>query len=359
MLSVLTVSVCCVRHALSTHCRELFRLPDDVDISLTFGCKEPMSGSHLKLEGMGAFDAAVHCASVAAADRQQKIKKSYSTGNLGSTPALANGNVPRSASINNMGSGAHSPSDAPATPPSAAGASAASAAAQDRRQRFPAQQHPPNTRSRSFSTFSTPRSTGAEQPAAFRNILGMLNGAPQAPQGAGAGASPTPMPQASPRAGLPPPSPVRFAEPPAAVTAAAAPAGQRVQQSASMRRERLSLRQVSELKDVPEADETVAVGSLSGKFKLHLKAFSRKVARSLSFTSGKSAGGAGSSMSTAASMEQEFASAGSSFSINSNSSSRVGSYTAPSPPLNVAAAAQYGRGPSPLPPATPPSIYSH
>ncbi|GAX77690.1 hypothetical protein CEUSTIGMA_g5133.t1 [Chlamydomonas eustigma] len=54
--------------------RELFRLPEDVDISLTFGCKEPMSGQHLKLEGIGAFDAAVHCASVAAAERQQKIR---------------------------------------------------------------------------------------------------------------------------------------------------------------------------------------------------------------------------------------------------------------------------------------------
>ncbi len=52
--------------------RELFKLPPEVDISLTFGCKEPMSGHHLKLEGMGAFDAAVHCASVAAAERQHK-----------------------------------------------------------------------------------------------------------------------------------------------------------------------------------------------------------------------------------------------------------------------------------------------
>lgn len=34
--------------------------------------QEPMSGHHLKLEGMGAFDAAVHCASVAAAERQHK-----------------------------------------------------------------------------------------------------------------------------------------------------------------------------------------------------------------------------------------------------------------------------------------------
>lgn len=44
--------------------RELFRLPEDVDISLTFGCKEPLSGQHLKLEGIGAFDAAVHVSRV-------------------------------------------------------------------------------------------------------------------------------------------------------------------------------------------------------------------------------------------------------------------------------------------------------
>lgn len=69
--------------------RELFRLPEDVDISLTFGCKEPMSGQHLKLEGIGAFDAAVHCASVAAAERQHKIK---STGG-GSNPSAGGNNA--------------------------------------------------------------------------------------------------------------------------------------------------------------------------------------------------------------------------------------------------------------------------
>lgn len=70
--------------------RELFRLPEDVDISLTFGCKEPMSGQHLKLEGIGAFDAAVHCASVAAAERQHKIKSQ------GSTPASSAAGSPAS-----------------------------------------------------------------------------------------------------------------------------------------------------------------------------------------------------------------------------------------------------------------------
>ncbi|KAL6759150.1 hypothetical protein V8C86DRAFT_1787232, partial [Haematococcus lacustris] len=61
-------------HEFTTRIRQLFSLPEDVDISLTFGCKEPMSGQHLKLEGMGAFDAAVHCASVAAAERQLKMR---------------------------------------------------------------------------------------------------------------------------------------------------------------------------------------------------------------------------------------------------------------------------------------------
>jgi hypothetical protein len=48
-----------------------------------------MSGQHLKLEGIGAFDAAVHCASVAAAERQHKIK---STGG-GSNPSAGGNNA--------------------------------------------------------------------------------------------------------------------------------------------------------------------------------------------------------------------------------------------------------------------------
>lgn len=41
-----------------------------------------MSGQHLKLEGIGAFDAAVHCASVAAADRQHKLKTGQTEGDV-------------------------------------------------------------------------------------------------------------------------------------------------------------------------------------------------------------------------------------------------------------------------------------
>ncbi|PNH05678.1 hypothetical protein TSOC_008028 [Tetrabaena socialis] len=71
--------------------RELFRLPEDVDISLTFGCKEPLSGQHLKLEGIGAFDAAVHCASVAAAERQHKLKSEGGAPGEGGDGATAAG----------------------------------------------------------------------------------------------------------------------------------------------------------------------------------------------------------------------------------------------------------------------------
>eukprot|EP00775_Hariotina_reticulata_P013231 gene13231-13362_t len=194
--------------------RELFRLPEDVDISLTFGCKEPMSGTHLKLEGMGAFDAAVHCASVAAAERQQKIKKSHSTGNLGSHAAADNAavgsnggsgrNVNRSASSNHISASSVASSNATATassPPLAAG--------------------------------------GRASPAAGGQ-------AAEDSSSGGAGA-----PGRSPSLRL---------------------------------KSRCSLRNITELTDVPELDETVAVGSLTGKFKLHLKAFSRKVVRGLSFS---------------------------------------------------------------------------
>jgi hypothetical protein len=77
---------------------------------------------------------------------------------------------------------------------------------------------------------------------------------------------------------------------------------------------RCSLRNITELRDVPEMDETVAVGSLSGKFKLHLKAFSRKVARGLSFSR---ANGSSSSLASQVVTEDREAS----FSASSSSSS--------------------------------------
>jgi hypothetical protein len=47
-----------------------------------------------------------------------------------------------------------------------------------------------------------------------------------------------------------------------------------------------------------------------------------------------------------------------SFSITSNSSSRAASFIGPNPENVGVPASQYGRAASPLPPATPPSVYS-
>eukprot|EP00877_Chromochloris_zofingiensis_P005715 jgi/Chrzof1/15144/Cz09g28230.t1 len=49
--------------------RKAFRLPDDSELNITFTCDEPSSGALLTLSGPGAYDAAVHCASVSAARR--------------------------------------------------------------------------------------------------------------------------------------------------------------------------------------------------------------------------------------------------------------------------------------------------
>ncbi|KAL6769215.1 hypothetical protein ACKKBF_B17930 [Auxenochlorella protothecoides x Auxenochlorella symbiontica] len=51
--------------------RRAFNLPDDSDLNITFTCDEPTSdaGSLLTLHGPGAYDAAVHCASISAARR--------------------------------------------------------------------------------------------------------------------------------------------------------------------------------------------------------------------------------------------------------------------------------------------------
>jgi hypothetical protein len=52
--------------------RRAFSLPDDSELNITFTCDEPTvpdAGSLLTLQGPGAYDAAVHCASVSAARR--------------------------------------------------------------------------------------------------------------------------------------------------------------------------------------------------------------------------------------------------------------------------------------------------
>jgi hypothetical protein len=347
--------------------RELFRLPEDVDISLTFGCKEPMSGTHLKLEGMGAFDAAVHCASVAAAERQQKIKKSYSTGNLGSTPALAGGAAADGQHMARSQSNSSIPAaNLSAASPTAAGLSAAPAGgAQDRRRRFQGQQQQQRGagRSQSFTIGSAApsgrSSSGAEPPAAFRNILSMLGGtgssssnsgsspfaaaAAQAPAGdaAAAGAAAAAGQAEALRSS-------RGGPEPATAAVRGSPAEQQ-----RVKKGRLSLRNISELTDVPEVDETVAIGSFSGKFKLQLKAFSRKVARSLSFTNKVPGTSSGSSSSAAAAGGMEsYGSAG----FVSGSSSMAASMSSPRV-INYAAGA-VSPSPrsltnSPLPPPCP------
>lgn len=53
--------------------RRAFSLPEDSELNITFTCDEPTAaaeaGTLLTLQGAGAYDAAVHCASVSAARR--------------------------------------------------------------------------------------------------------------------------------------------------------------------------------------------------------------------------------------------------------------------------------------------------
>jgi hypothetical protein len=280
-----------------------------------------MSGQHLKLEGMGAFDAAVHCASVAAAERQHKVKKSYSTGNLGAAvsaasnaaAAAAAGGAPapgltRAASQQQLSTTAAAP--APPTPAANASAPLASgpsaAADGDRRRRF---HEGHRTHSHTFHVRSTSSSRDAvaaspppaypttggsaypgtqPTPASLRNIINLL-GSPGGAAGANGGILAGPSAGGVGGRGRD----ARGSQAAAGVeqsarsmTALTPPPAARLKQN------RFSSRNITELTDVPEIDETVAIGSLSGKFKLHLKAFSRKVARSLSFTN-KGSGGQG------------------------------------------------------------------
>ncbi|GMH45916.1 hypothetical protein BSKO_13879 [Bryopsis sp. KO-2023] len=54
--------------------RQKFELENDAAINVTFGCRDPLSGGFIKLEGQGAFNAAVHCAAVSAAARTKEMK---------------------------------------------------------------------------------------------------------------------------------------------------------------------------------------------------------------------------------------------------------------------------------------------
>lgn len=83
--------------------RRAFALPEDSELNITFTCDEPTSvpvveqpppvvaglthiGSLLTLQGAGAYDAAVHCASVSAARRSLHPTSSGSLGSASSFP---------------------------------------------------------------------------------------------------------------------------------------------------------------------------------------------------------------------------------------------------------------------------------
>eukprot|EP00210_Caulerpa_lentillifera_P000818 g792.t1 len=59
--------------------RRAFQLPSDSELNITFTCDEPTTeaGSLLTLQGAGAYDAAVYCASISAA-RRQLVQRSLS-----------------------------------------------------------------------------------------------------------------------------------------------------------------------------------------------------------------------------------------------------------------------------------------
>lgn len=97
--------------------RRAFSLPDDSELNITFTCDEPSSGtgpqggsltvpsllpspttagSLLTLQGAGAYDAAVHCASVSAARRMQHHPGQRSTsGNSGGGSGSSGGGLMR------------------------------------------------------------------------------------------------------------------------------------------------------------------------------------------------------------------------------------------------------------------------
>ena len=88
------------KHQFTEAIRRAFSLPEDSELNITFTCDEPATGpvappvvggpgSLLTLQGAGAYDAAVHCASVSAARRLQ-------TGGPASPTASGAGGLPPS-----------------------------------------------------------------------------------------------------------------------------------------------------------------------------------------------------------------------------------------------------------------------
>lgn len=68
--------------------RELVQLGDDEEFEVEFECKAPDSGAVLHLDGMDAFDAATHCASLTAAERLTRQQQQSSSAGSGPESAL-------------------------------------------------------------------------------------------------------------------------------------------------------------------------------------------------------------------------------------------------------------------------------
>lgn len=66
--------------------RKLLKLPESQEFDVIFHCKAPGSGDKLQLQGLGAFDAAVHCASVSSG---QKAAAKQQSGEAAATNAPA------------------------------------------------------------------------------------------------------------------------------------------------------------------------------------------------------------------------------------------------------------------------------
>lgn len=94
--------------------RRAFDLPEDSELNITFTCDEPTVpelGSLLTLQGPGAYDAAVHCASVSAARRLANSREH------GEHPH----GIPRATSMPGMQDMSGSSSGGPSTPTSGTG----------------------------------------------------------------------------------------------------------------------------------------------------------------------------------------------------------------------------------------------
>lgn len=76
----------------SEHIRNLFGIQTNVQLKFTFYCTEPTTGDLITLEGAGAYNAAMHCASVSASKRGgKKPAAKYAHGRTNSSLAALGG----------------------------------------------------------------------------------------------------------------------------------------------------------------------------------------------------------------------------------------------------------------------------